>query len=102
MPTYKCAKRLIFNELDKLPIINPKKIKAEYFDNRIVDQMLIEYEKCDYISVPSKYSYNSFKKYNLEKKLILNQITPKKSCIFKVFKMRKNHSSKFFLLVLVL
>ena len=95
-------KRLIFNELDKLPIINPKKIKAEYFDNRIVDQMLIEYEKCDYISVPSKYSYNSFKKYNLEKKLILNQITPEKILHIQSFQNEEKSQFKIFLLVLVL
>ncbi len=95
-PHINVQKRLIFNELDKLPIINPKKIKAEYFDNRIVDQMLIEYEKCDYISVPSKYSYNSFKKYNLEKKLILNQITPEKILHIQSFQNEEKSQFKIF------
>ena len=89
-------KKLILSELDKLPIINPKKIKAEYFDNKIVDQMLIEYEKCDYISVPSKYSYDSFKKHNLEKKLILNQITPEKILHIQSFQNEEKSQFKIF------
>ena len=86
-PHINVQKKLILNEIEKLPIKNPNKIKIEYFDNKIIDQMLIEYEKCDYISVPSIFTFDSFKKYNLEKKLLFNQIRPEK-----ILNIRNNDS----------
>ena len=66
-PHINFQKEIILNEIDKLPIQNSKELKLRYFDEKIVDQMLIEYEKCDFISVPSTFTGESFKKYNLEK-----------------------------------
>ena len=86
-PHINVQKKLILNEIEKLPIKNPNKIKIEYFDNKIIDQMLIEYEKCDYISVPSIFTFDSFKKNNLEKKLLFNQIRPEK-----ILNIRNNDS----------
>ena len=40
--------------------------------------MLKEYDECDKISVPSKFTLESFKSYGLEDKIIFNQITPEK------------------------
>lgn len=47
-------------------------IKYTPIDQRIIDRELKEYESCDFISVPSNFAYNSFKKFGLEKKLFLN------------------------------
>ena len=52
--------------------------------------------KNDYISVPSKYSYNIFKKNNLEKKLILNQITPEKILHIQSFQNEEKSQFKIF------
>ena len=84
-PHINFQKEIILNEIDKLPIQNSKELKLRYFDEKIVDQMLIEYEKCDFISVPSTFTGESFKKYNLEKKLIFNQLTPEKNLKFEEF-----------------
>ena len=72
-------KQLIYNELDKLPVLQSNKIKKDYFDQKIVDQMLMEYDNCDLISVPSNFTKNSFKQFNFDKKVLLNQITPEKA-----------------------
>ncbi len=77
-PHINFQKKLIFNEIEKLPIRNTNQVKNNYFDNKIVDQMLKEYDECDKISVPSKFTLESFKSYGLEDKIIFNQITPEK------------------------
>lgn len=95
-PHIEYQKKLIFNELDKLPILNPNKIKKNYFDNKIIDQMLKEYDQCDFISVPSNFSYNSFRSYGLEKKLIFNQLTPEKILNLKNTKNKNNDELEIF------
>ena len=75
-------KKLLFNELDKLPIKDKENVKRKFFDNSIVERMLKEYECCDFISVPSTFTLESFKKYNYEKKLILNQLPNEKKFFY--------------------
>ena len=77
-PHISIQKKIILNEIDILPITNKKKLKERYFDNQIVEQMLEEYENCDFISVPSKFSFESFKNFNLDKKIIFNALPPEK------------------------
>jgi glycosyltransferase involved in cell wall biosynthesis len=77
-PHINIQKQIIYNELDKLPVLHSNKIKKDYFDQKIVDQMLMEYDNCDLISVPSSFTIDSFKKFNFDKKILLNQITPEK------------------------
>lgn len=95
-PHINFQKEIILNEIDKLPIQNSKELKLRYFDEKIVDQMLIEYEKCDLISVPSTFTGESFKKYNLEKKLIFNQLTPEKNLKFEEFNFSNEEEFKIF------
>ena len=47
-------------------------VKYIPIDQRFIDRELKEYESCDFISVPSNFAYNSFKKFGLDKKLFLN------------------------------
>jgi glycosyltransferase involved in cell wall biosynthesis len=63
-------------------------------DNRIVDRALQEYETSSYISTPSQFTFDSFAKYGLEKKLFLNpygsrisQFYPSKSKNYETFKV---------------
>jgi len=95
-PHIETQRKLIFGELEKLPVIDMRKIKKNYFDQKIVDQMLIEYEQCDLISVPSNFTLNSFKKYNLEQKAILNPITPEKKLNFTETSNNQNLNFKIF------
>ena len=87
-PHINIQKEILFNEIDKLPIKNSKDLKLTYFDEEIVNQMLKEYEECDLISVPSTYTSESFKTFNLKKKILFNQITPEK-----FFKLNKYEDS---------
>ena len=56
--------RLYGTHLDLIvlvPTSDTTDVKNNYFDNKIVDQMLKEYDECDKISVPSKFTLeNSF------------------------------------------
>ena len=83
-------KEIILNEIETLPILNKKHLKEKYFDNQIVDQMLKEYEECDFISVPSKFTLNSFKNFNLENKIIFNAIHPEKYFQISPINKKKN------------
>jgi glycosyltransferase involved in cell wall biosynthesis len=95
-PHIDIQKKIIFNEIEKLPIKNPKEVKLNFFDEKIVDQMLTEYEKCDLISVPSTFTSESFKVYNLEKKLIFNQLTPEKVLQFEKIETSNEKEFKIF------
>jgi glycosyltransferase involved in cell wall biosynthesis len=95
-PHINFQKEIILSEIDKLPIKNSKELKLNYFDEKIVDQMLMEYEKCDLISVPSTFTSESFKKYNLEKKLVFNQLTPEKKLTFQNFDFSNEKEFKIF------
>jgi len=95
-PHIDIQKKLIFNELEKLPVLNVNQIKKNFFDQRIVDQMLKEYDQCDLISVPSNFTLESFKQNDLEKKIILNQITPEKILKFNDINNNSNSDFKIF------
>jgi len=86
-PHIQTQKKIIFNEIDLLPISNKKHLKDKYFDNQIVEQMLEEYERCNFISVPSKFTLDSFKNFNLENKIIFNALPPEK--YFKILPSNK-------------
>ena len=88
--------KILLNEIEILPIKNQKNVKLNYFDEKIVDQMLIEYEKCDLISVPSTFTSKSFEEYNLEKKLVFNQLTPEKILTFEKFEISDEKEFKIF------
>ena len=74
-------KNIIEEEVFSLPIKNKKLFLSNSFDQEIIDKMLLEYETCDYISVPSNYSARSFKKFGLEEKVIFNRLIPEKKII---------------------
>ena len=78
-PHINIQKQLIYNELDKLPVLQSNKIKKDYFDQKIVDQMLMEYDNCDLISVPSNFTKNSFKQFNFDKKSLIKSNNSRKS-----------------------
>ena len=67
-PHINIQKQLIYNELDKLPVLQSNKIKKDYFDQKIVDQMLMEYDNCDLISVPSNFTKIALNSLTLIKK----------------------------------
>ena len=95
-PHIDIQKKLIFNEFEKLPVLNAQQTKKDYFDQKIVDQMLKEYDQCDLISVPSNFTFESFKQNGLEKKIIFNQITPEKILEFKDINVNLNSEFKIF------
>lgn len=76
-------KKILFEEINNLPIINKAKIKENFFDEKIVEKMIKEYDVADHILVPSNYSAKSFYKHNLQKKIIMNYIPNEKIFIKK-------------------
>lgn len=71
-------KKIVFEEIERLPFKDKYLLKREMFDEKIVDKMLLEYEVADKIIVPSQFSYNSFFKNNLGNKTILSPLLPEK------------------------
>jgi glycosyltransferase involved in cell wall biosynthesis len=76
-------KKILFEEINILPIINKAKIKENFFDEKIVEKMIKEYDVADHILVPSNYSAKSFYTHNLQKKIIMNYIPNEKIFIKK-------------------
>ena len=76
-------KKILFEEINMLPIINKAKIKENFFDGEIVEKMIKEYEVADHILVPSNYTAKSFYAHNLQKKIIMNYISNEKIFIKK-------------------